>query len=73
MKNIGFKYVNGKMETYTQNKIILTKKYTKRPIIKNLFTRPYMPNEVPGEVNEIQYDFILKQTKKIQNKIKNRF
>ena len=34
---------DGRMSTYQQNKTILTSEYSKRVIIDNIYTKPYMP------------------------------
>ena len=51
--NKGFRMHDGKMSTYEQDRTILTSQYSKRVIIDNIYTRPYMPWEIDSVINII--------------------
>ena len=44
---------DGRMSTYEQDKTILYSEYSKRVIIDNIYTRPYMPWEINSEIKII--------------------
>ena len=44
---------DGKMSTYEQDKTILTSQYSKKVIIDNIYTRPYIPWEIDSEIQII--------------------
>jgi hypothetical protein len=68
--NRGFRLNNNVMQTYEQNKIILTNKYSKRPTLDNLFTRPYLPREIDAEVSQQDKVYNVIQKKSTINKVK---
>ena len=63
--NKGFRMHDGQMSTYEQNKTILTSQYSKRVIIDNIYTRPFMPSEIDSEIK-----ITSRKTKSNQSKFK---
>ena len=50
-------------------KLYLTNKYSKRVIIDNIYTRPYMPYEIDSEVHFIDKKEESNQTRQTKTKI----
>ena len=57
------------MSTYKQDKTLLTNEYSKRIIIDNIYTRPYMPWEIDSEVKIISRKTESNQSKFMKTRI----
>ena len=60
---------DGRMSTYQQNKTILTSEYSKRVIIDNIYTKPYMPWKIDSEIKIIPRKTEANQSKFMKTRI----